>query len=96
MKVRTSEQVVGFVKSLAPVPRRRLKAALKNLAKGKGDFIQLEEPLAGYHRLRTGGYRVIFKYGPASIDCLYAERRSLVYEVFEKEILKTLTEKKQK
>jgi len=85
-KVRVEEQVEAFVKSLAPDPRKRLRLAIKGLADGRGDIKSLEGNLADYCRLRVAGYRVIFKEraerGSRVIDCVYAERRPLVYEIF--------------
>ena len=83
MKVRQAPQVVDFVRSLAPEPRRRLRRALRDLEKGAGDVKPLEGPLQEYCRLRVGSYRVIVMYSRShSIECVFAERRSLVYEVF--------------
>jgi len=85
-KVRVSEQIETFVKSLAPDPRKRLRMAIKGLAENRGDIRPLEGPLASYGRLRVAGYRVIFKEraerGVRIIDCIFAERRALVYEIF--------------
>jgi mRNA-degrading endonuclease RelE of RelBE toxin-antitoxin system len=85
-KVEVSEQVVRFVARRAPEPRRMLREALRALAKERGDIRVLEGPLKDYHRLRVGGYRIIFAYRIAgkrrSIQCVYAERRSAVYEMF--------------
>ena len=85
-RVRVSEQVEGFVKSLAPDPRKRLRQAIKDLARDRGDITPLEGKLASYSRMRVAGYRVIFKgraeRGVRVIDCIYAERRALVHEVF--------------
>jgi mRNA interferase RelE/StbE len=53
------------------------------LANGKGAVISLEDNLAGFHRLKVGRYRVIFCYvTPMTVDCIFAEERKLVYEVF--------------
>jgi len=85
-EIRVATQVEDFVKSLAPDPRRRLRLAVKGLAAGGGDIKHLEGNLAGYSRLAVTGYRVIFKeraeHGTRIIDCLFAERRPLVYELF--------------
>jgi mRNA-degrading endonuclease RelE of RelBE toxin-antitoxin system len=86
-RVELSEQIVRFIARQAPEPRRVLRAALRGLAKERGDIRALEGPLQEYHRLRVGGYRVIFKYRISpkrrSIQCIFAERRSAVYELFE-------------
>jgi mRNA-degrading endonuclease RelE of RelBE toxin-antitoxin system len=87
-KVRVEEQVEAFVKSLAPDPRKRLRLAIKGLADGRGDIKWLEGILAGYGRLRVAGFRVIFRErvlrGARVVDCIYAERRALVYDIFAK------------
>lgn len=83
MKIRISEQVASFVKSLAPEPRRDIRLAIRSLAKDEGDIKALEGPLSGYWRLRVSSYRVILAYkNPKEIECIYAEHRSLVYNVF--------------
>lgn len=81
-----SRQVAEFLASLPPDPRKRLRHALHLLEEEDGDLKALEGPLAGYLRLRSGSYRVILRRrleaGQVVFDCLFAERRSLVYEVF--------------
>src|SRR6266436_4432129 len=85
-----TEVVVGpfvkqFVKSLAPKPRRALTRAIKGLAKGEGDTKALEGKLSGWHRLRVSGYRVLYKEsatGVRFINCVFANYRSVVYEMF--------------
>ncbi|MBE7485837.1 MAG: hypothetical protein HS104_38430 [Polyangiaceae bacterium] len=83
MKVEVSLQVAEFVRSQPPEGRRQLRQALRALGLGKGDIKALEGPLEGYCRLRVGGYRVVFSYaGRRTIQCIFAERRSIIYEVF--------------
>jgi mRNA-degrading endonuclease RelE of RelBE toxin-antitoxin system len=83
MKVELSSQVLDFVRRLPPEPRRRLRLAMRGLEKEKGDIKRLEAPLDSYCRLRVDGYRVVIHYAPARvIQCVFAERRSVVYEVF--------------
>lgn len=93
-RVRTSEQVESFVKSLAPEPRRALTRALKALAHSKGDIRQLEGALDGFARLRVAGFRVIFSSraegGQRIIECLFVERRAVIYELFEAELRRLL------
>jgi mRNA-degrading endonuclease RelE of RelBE toxin-antitoxin system len=82
-RVRLAAQVVDFVRSQAPEPRRRLRQALRALAAEEGDLKPLEGPLQDYCRLRVGPYRVILRYAtPKTIECIFAERRQLVYEIF--------------
>jgi mRNA interferase RelE/StbE len=52
-----------------------------------GDIKALEGELSGYWRLREGGYRIIYadhvKDGLRTFDCLFVERRPIVYQLFE-------------
>jgi len=91
MRVRLSEQIVDFTRRLAPEPRKLVRQGLRDLAHEEGDIKPLEAPLDSYCRLRIGGFRVIFQYATAKrIDCIFIERRSLVYEVFAEEIARRL------
>ena len=83
MRIKVSDQVAAFVKGLAPEPRRKLRLAMKELAKGRGDIKVLDGALASYSRLRVAEYRVIFfPRSVNEIEYIYAEKRSIVYEVF--------------
>ena len=91
MRVRLSAQVVEFVRSQAPEPRRRLRSALRALTREDGDLQPLEGPLQDYHRLRVGSYRVILHYASSkTVECVFAERRSVVYEVFADALIERL------
>ena len=85
-RVNLASQVVEFFGQLAPEPRKKLRLALRRLEQEKGDIKSLEGKLMGYQRVRSGSHRVIFarkvRNGRPEIDCVFAERRSLVYEVF--------------
>ncbi len=85
-RVHVSPQVITCVKSLAPEPRRKLTRAIKALAGDHGDVKRLEGKLEGYSRLRFSGHRVIFREvfrsGARNIDCVFAEKRSIVYDLF--------------
>ena len=85
-EVNLSSQVVEFFGQLAPEPRKSLRLALRRLEQERGDIKSLEGKLAGFQRLRSGSHRVIFarkvRNGRPEIDCVFAEHRSLVYEVF--------------
>lgn len=87
MRVEVSDQVVAFVRSLSPEPRRRVRLALRRLADERGDVRDLEGPLRGFSRLRVGPYRIVFARAAEPgrspcIRCLFAERRDTVYAVF--------------
>jgi mRNA-degrading endonuclease RelE of RelBE toxin-antitoxin system len=87
MKVELSEQVISFVKSQPPEPRRRIRLALRKLSDERGDIRGLEGPLSGFSRLRVGSYRIIFARAcetgkQACIRCIFAEKRDVIYAVF--------------
>ena len=88
-KVIVHPQAEAFVRALAPEPRRRLVRAMKALP--AGDTKALEGRLSSYCRLRVGGFRILYaesvKDGVRTFDCLFAERRSLVYELFEQIVI---------
>ena len=86
IKVELDPQVAGFVRALAPEPRKRLRQALHGLEREQGDLKQLEADLAGYVRLRVGSYRVIVRFyahaGQRVARCVFAEKSAIVYELF--------------
>jgi mRNA interferase RelE/StbE len=90
-KVRVEEQVREFIRRQAPEPRRALKRALKELELERGDIRALEQALTGYYRLRIGKFRLVFRYTDAeTIEAVFLEERSMVYEVFEAQLLAKL------
>jgi mRNA-degrading endonuclease RelE of RelBE toxin-antitoxin system len=90
-RVKLRDQVKAFIDILAPDSRTKLRSGLRGLETEKGDCIALREKLAGYHRLRIGGYRVLYRYLPGKvIECVFAESRSLVYHLFEREVFTRL------
>jgi len=85
------EPVYTFARRLAPEPRQAVKRALAGLRREQGAIRELEGTLAGHYRLRIGKYRLIFRYrDSAIIEAIFLEERSVVYEVFEAEMLKKL------
>jgi mRNA-degrading endonuclease RelE of RelBE toxin-antitoxin system len=92
MRIKVSQQVAGFVRRLPPEPRRKMRLALKAVARGKGNIRALEGPLASYWRLRVASYRVILFYSNADIiECVFAEHRSIVYEIFQQALREVLS-----
>ena len=85
------QPVYDFVRRLAPEPRRAIKRGLETLRVGRGDRKPLEATLAGYYRLRVGRYRIVYRFiSPQAIEAIFAEERSIVYEVFEEEFVRKL------
>ncbi len=89
-RVEISQQVLDFVRALAPEPRRALRLGLREFEKQRGDIKQLEGELSGWCRLRVRSYRVIFRFeiagGERVARCVFAERRQVVYALFVNEI----------
>jgi mRNA-degrading endonuclease RelE of RelBE toxin-antitoxin system len=56
----------------------------------------LEGKLAGWRRLRVGGYRVLYKEsaegGTRVVNCVFANHRSVVYEMFAQLLADQLTQ----
>jgi mRNA interferase RelE/StbE len=90
-RVTVKKQVMDFAASLAPEPRRALKKGILGLAQEQGDIKALTDELAGWSRLRVGRHRVVFRFLPGrSIECVFAEERRLVYELFAEQIVRIL------
>jgi len=86
-KVVLRRQVHDFIGSLAPEPRRKLWAAIKQLGDGNKSVIQLEGKLHPYWRLRSGRIRIVFEEqfirGERLRVCFFADYRATVYKVVE-------------
>lgn len=90
-KVKVRPQVWIFATTLGLAHRRAFKHAVVGLAKEKGDIKALGDKLSGYYRLKVSRFRVIFRYTPGQvIECVFAEERKLIYEIFETEMSRIL------
>lgn len=89
--VRLQEEVLEYLRTLAPEPRNALKRAIKNLARESGDIRPLVDDLEGFYRLRVGSQRVLFQYemvhGVRTVTCVFAGQRKWIYEVFQSRLL---------
>ena len=89
--VRIQDEVVDYLRRLAPQPRQTLRLAIKDLAHEKGDIKALTDELEGFYRLRVGAHRVVFEYqiieGSRMITCVFAGPRKWIYEVFQSRLL---------
>lgn len=89
--VRVQDEVVDYLRRLAPQPRHALRLAIKDLAREKGDIKPLTDDLEGFCRLRVGSHRVVFEYqvidGQRVITCVFASPRKWIYEVFQSRLL---------
>ena len=90
-EVLLADQVKDFLTSLAPDPRKKLRTGLHGLASDQGDTKDLVDELLGYKRLRVGPFRVIYleavRAGRPVRECIFAERRNVIYELFAKMLL---------
>lgn len=93
-EVLVAAQVRDFLASLAPDPRKKLRAGIRGLESDLGDTKDLVDDLLGYKRLRVGPFRVIymeaFRQGRPVRECVFAERRNVVYELFAQMVLDDL------
>ncbi|MEY3481530.1 MAG: hypothetical protein RIQ71_2305 [Verrucomicrobiota bacterium] len=83
MKISASDQVARWLTTLPPQTKKRVRAALRSLATGKGDIKGLQGDLEGFSRLRIGGIRILHRQVSArEIRLEYANTRDVVYEMF--------------
>jgi mRNA interferase RelE/StbE len=86
-QLQISPQVRAQQTTLGPQYRRMVKQAIRALAEERGDIRALRDELSGWHRLRIGPYRLIFRYTEGRvIQCAYLDERKLVYEIFAAEM----------
>ena len=91
MKILASEQMQRWLLALPPDTKKRVRAALRKLAKGHGDIKALRGELEGFCRLRINGLRIVYSQPSGRVLRLeYADTRDVVYETF----LKVLSEQK--
>jgi mRNA-degrading endonuclease RelE of RelBE toxin-antitoxin system len=91
MKILASEQVRQWLLALPPDTKKRVRTALRSLAKGHGDIKALRGELEGFCRLRIGGLRIVYSQPSGkTLRLEYADSRDIVYETF----LKILAEQK--
>ena len=83
MKISASDQVARWLTALPPQTKKRVRAALRALAAGKGDIKGLQGDLEGFSRLRIGGIRILHRQVSArEMRLEYANTRDVVYEMF--------------
>lgn len=83
MKISASDQVAAWLTALPPQTKKRVRAALRALVKGKGDIKGLQGDLEGFSRLRIGGIRILHRQVSVRETRLeYANTRDVVYEMF--------------
>ena len=85
-RVTLDDQPLKFIRQQAPDSRRALREALHAVETGKTFPEPLEDPLAGFYKLKVAGYRMILQAVPGSAGpgfrVIFAERRTVVYVLF--------------
>lgn len=91
IRVRIQEEVLDYLRLLAPQPRHALRMAIKGLAREKGDIKPLTNELEGFYRPRVGSHRVVFEYemidGERTITCVFAGSRNWIYEILQNRLM---------
>lgn len=87
MKVQVSEEVRSFLRTLAPEARRSILAELDKVEAGKARLVALESPLDGFCKVKAGRFRIVCAVRLNNLFALFAERRSVVYELATPELL---------
>ena len=86
IEVIIEEQPLGFIRRQPPDARKSLRAAIHDLERGTIFPEPLTDELDGFYKVRVGNSRLILKHesGAAAplFKVVFAERRSLVYEMF--------------
>jgi len=82
--MKIADQVFDQLRRLHPDQRRAIRAALRNLEAGHAvDSLPLADALEGFHSLRVGKFRLIYRHlGPGEIACEFMDVRETVYDRF--------------
>ena len=81
MNVHTSDELRAFLRTLAPQQRQAILRELDHVEAGRVRPEALESPLEGLYKVRAGRFRVLCAIDKNRLFALFAERRSIVYEV---------------
>jgi mRNA-degrading endonuclease RelE of RelBE toxin-antitoxin system len=86
IEVIIEEQPLAFIRRQAPDVRKKLRAAIHGIERGETFPEPLTDELDGFYKVRVENCRLILKDEPGAtaplFKVVFAERRSLVYEMF--------------
>jgi mRNA-degrading endonuclease RelE of RelBE toxin-antitoxin system len=86
IKVLVEAQPLAFIRRQSPDARKKLRAAIHAIEHGDSFPNPLEDELEGFYKLRVENSRLILNhesgYKAPLFKVVFAERRSVVYELF--------------
>jgi mRNA-degrading endonuclease RelE of RelBE toxin-antitoxin system len=86
IEVLVEAQPLGFIRRQPPDARKKLRAAIHAIERGDSFPDPLDDELEGFYKLRVDDYRLILKHESGDkaplFKIVFAERRSVVYEIF--------------
>ena len=86
IEVRIEAQPLAFIRRQSPDGRKSLRAAIHSIERGDSFPDPLDDELEGFYKVRVENYRLILQHesgDPAPLfKVIFAERRSVVYELF--------------
>ncbi|HSB33126.1 MAG TPA: type II toxin-antitoxin system RelE/ParE family toxin [Nitrospirota bacterium] len=79
--IRISDDVSSFIRTLHPVLKKRVHAALQELRANPGDGKQLQDEITGYRSFRVGKFRIIYRTASRKeIEIVAVGPRRTIYE----------------
>jgi mRNA-degrading endonuclease RelE of RelBE toxin-antitoxin system len=86
IEVIIEEQPLAIIRRQSPDARKRLRAAIHAIERGDSFPDPLDDELEGFYKLRVENCRLILQHesgGKAPLfKVVFAERRSVIYEMF--------------
>ncbi|HZF02065.1 MAG TPA: hypothetical protein VE344_09235 [Methylomirabilota bacterium] len=86
IEVIVEEQPLAFIRRQSPDARKRLRAAIHAIEHGDSFPDPLDDELEGFYKLRVENCRLILQHESGDkaplFKVVFAERRSVVYEMF--------------
>jgi mRNA-degrading endonuclease RelE of RelBE toxin-antitoxin system len=86
IEVLVEAQPLAFIRHQPPDARKKLRAAIHAVERGDSFPDPLDDELEGFYKLRVENYRLILKHESGDkaplFKVVFAERRSVVYEIF--------------
>ena len=78
-RLRVPDEIRELISRLNPDTKRRVRAALDAIIDDPDTGVALSEQLAGYRRIRIGGWRIVYREQRRVIQIHASGRRSTVY-----------------